>query len=288
VNAFSVLTPTSIGEALALLDANRDAEVIAGGTSLVNMMKQRLLAPEALVSLHRIAEQRGSTVTDDVLSLGALMSLRDVETDPLVRRHFPMLVETLREVASVRIRNMATLGGALAHGDPNQDSPATLMALDASVASATSDSERVRPLSEFYVDYYETQLEPGELITEVRIPLPASRSAGSFMKFLPRSKEDYGVVTVATRLALADDGRCDTCRIALGCVGMTVMRALDAEGSLEGERIVDAGIAEAARLAMAITEPVSDSRGSAEYKKKMVEVFVRRSLEKTLERLSAQ
>lgn len=287
MNAFSVLTPSTFAEAVKLLAAGDDMEVIAGGTSLVNMMKQRLLAPETLVSLHRVDEKRSSEIIDGALSLGALMTLRDAETDPLVREHFPVLIETLREVASVRIRNMATLGGALAHADPNQDTPVALMALDASVVSTGPGGEAVRSLSDFYVDYYETRLEPGELITDVLIPLPHARSASSFVKFLPRSKEDYGVVTVATHVALAEDGRCEACRIALGCVGMTVLRARDAEGSLTGESIDEALIEMAANLAMEITDPIADARGSAGYKKKMAGVFVRRALNQTLARLSA-
>ena len=287
MNAFSVLTPASIDEALAVLAANGEAKVIAGGTALVTMMKQRLLAPETLVSLHRVNDKRTAELTDGTLSLGALMSLRAIETDPLVCEHFPVLAETLRHVASVRIRTMATLGGALAHADPSQDTPVTLLALDASVVSATQSGERTRPLADFFVDYFETQLEPGELITDVRVPLPVPRSAGTFLKFLPQSKEDYGVVTVATTITLDAEGRCEDCRIALGCVGTTPLRARDAEGVVTGQVIDPAQIDAAANLAMEITDPISDTRGSAAYKKKMAGVFVRRALAQTLERLPA-
>ena len=151
--------------------------------------------------------------------------------------------------------------------------------------SAGPSGETIRALSDFYVDYYETRLAPGELITDVSIPLAPPRSASSFLKFLPRSKEDYGVVTVAVQVALAEDGRCVNCRIALGGVGMTVLRARDAEGTLTGEVIDAVLIDTAADLAMAITEPITDARGSDIYKKKMAGVFVRRALAQTLERL---
>lgn len=287
MNGFSVLTPGTIGEAIEFLAANGEAEVIAGGTALVNMMKQRLLAPDALVSLHRIGEKRTAEIVDGKLSLGALMTLREIETNPLVGAHLPVLAETLHEVASVRIRNMATLGGAIAHADPSQDTPVTLLALDAEVVSVGGSGERSQPLADFFVDYFETRLEPGELVTEVRVPLPPQRSASAFLKFLPRSKEDYGVVTVAATIALDGAGNCASCRLALGGVGMTVLRARDAEGSLVGSAIDAARMDAAAELAMAITDPISDTRGSAEYKRKMARVFVRRALARALERLPA-
>ncbi|MEE9255441.1 MAG: hypothetical protein V3U43_10920, partial [Pseudomonadales bacterium] len=143
------------------------------------------------------------------------------------------------------------------------------------------------PLADFFIDYFETRLEPGELVTDVRIPLPAPRSASTFVKFLPRCKEDYGVVTVATTITLDEERRCEVCRIALGCVGVTALRARDAEGLLTGQMIDDGQIQTAANLAMEITDPISDTRGSAAYKRKMTGVFVRRALSQTLERLSA-
>ncbi len=277
-----VLAPESATDVLALLAEDPDnTRVMAGGTALVTMMRQRLLSPERLLSLHRLPAFRHVEVSEGVLRIGALVPQRVVEGDALVRQNFPVLAETLAQASNIRIRNVATLGGAIIHADPNQDSLTTLLALDASVTLRSRGGQRTVPLATFFVDYYETGIEPGELLTEILLPLPAERFTATFRKFLPGAKDDYGVVNVAVAIQLRH-GRCVMARIALGCVGDTPLRALDAEAALLGQAPDAETIGLAAALAAGATDPVSDRRGSAAYKRQMTAVFVRRAIEALL------
>src|SRR5262245_58591254 len=170
MNAFDYRAPRSLDEALAILgEYGEDARVVAGGTALVTMMRQRLVQPRCLVSL-RDVQGLGRIEANGGLRLGALVTHREAEIAPLVRERIPVLAETFRRVATVRIRHMATIGGALAHGDPNQDPPVTLLALGATVNIRSARAAREVPLTEFFRDYYETALEPGELVTAVTVP----------------------------------------------------------------------------------------------------------------------
>lgn len=280
MNDFRLEAPNSRATALALIAKHTDsARLISGGTGLINLMKQRLAFPEMLVSLHRVPDLAGITVDDGVITIGALTRLADLERDSAIREHAPMLCATLTQVASPRVRAMATVGGAVAHGDPHQDTPAALIALDASAIAQSSSSEREIALHELYLDHYETTLEPNELITEVRIPVSAQPSAAAFIKFLPRSAEDYATVAVATRIDLDPQTRaCRQCRIVLGSVGSTPIRSTAAESLLTDSEVSAELIEQAAQRAAEDTDPMSDTRGSAEYKRDMTVVFVRRAL----------
>lgn len=286
MNAFDYLAPKTLQEALALLSEHgEDAKLIAGGTALLTMMKQRLLMPEILISVGDIAECREAAVVVGNMRLGGFMNHQQVMSHPLVAEHFPVLIETLKEVSSPRIRNMATLGGALAHADPNQDTLVTLLALQAKAVVQTRERTRTLPLTEFFVDYYETQLAPEEIITAIEIPLPPANTTSAYQKFLPRSLEDYGVVSVAATVT-GNEEHCEACQIALGCVGDVPVRATEAEALLVGQSLSDENIAQAADVAKAVTAPVSDSRGSSAYKKKMAGVFVKRVLTEARSRLN--
>jgi carbon-monoxide dehydrogenase medium subunit len=240
VSPFALETPATWKEALALLAEHGEAaKAIAGGTGLLNLMKQRLAFPEVLVSLHRVPDSDGIALADGSLVIGALARLAEVERHPAVRERLPMLAETLSEVASPRIRAMATIGGALAHADPHQDTPAALLALGASVRTMTRNGGRELPLETLYLDYYETCLDPAELVVEVRVPLPPAGSGASYLKFLPRSAEDYATVAAAA-LRLSRHGVCERCRIVLGSVGATPIRSGAAEALLAGEAVTEA------------------------------------------------
>lgn len=280
MNDFQLEAPDSRATALALIAEHTDsARLIAGGTGLINLMKQRLAFPELLVSLHRVPDLAGITLGDGVIKIGALTRLADLERDSAIRKHAPMLCATLTQVASPRVRAMATVGGAVAHGDPHQDTPAALIALDATAIAQSASGEREIALHELYLDYYETTLEPNELITEVRIPIPTQPSAAAFIKFLPRSAEDYATVAVAVRLDIDEQDRsCQQCRIVLGSVGSTPIRSSDAESIITGTKVSAELIEQAAQRAAKDTDPMSDTRGSAEYKRDMTVVFVRRTL----------
>jgi carbon-monoxide dehydrogenase medium subunit len=280
MNPFSYCSPDTLEEVLALLQEHgEDAKVMAGGTALVIMMKQHLVLPDVLISLDRLHGLDEVGEDNGTVRLGGLLTHRSAEINPLVRSRVPVLADTFRHVATVRIRNMATVAGSLAHADPNQDPPVTLLALDARVRLVSADGERDLGLEEFFTDYYETVLEPEELLTEVQIPLPQPHTGSAYVKFLPRSADDYATVGVATSVRVNPaTGVCEDCRIAMGCVGVTPLRAHQAEQLVRGHALSDALLREAGAAAQEITDPLSDTRGSAAYKRSMAGVFVRRAL----------
>jgi carbon-monoxide dehydrogenase medium subunit len=280
MNAFDYRAPRSLDEALALLqERGTDTRVVAGGTAFVTMMRQRLVRPGCLVSLRDVQGLDRIEATNGAVRLGALATHREAEVSPLIRERLPVLAETFRRVGTIRIRHMATVGGALAHADPNQDPPVTLIALDATVEIRRAGGRRELPLGEFFRDYYETVLEPGELVTAVTVPPQPAASGASFIKFLPRTADDYATVAVAATVTLEPDGeRCREARIALGSVGMTPLRGRAAERLLAGQRLAGGLLQEAGDAAKAAVDPLSDHRGSATYKREMTAVMVGRAL----------
>lgn len=281
MNTFSYLTPETQEEALQLMQQyGEDAKVMAGGTALVIMLKQRLVVPDVIISLDRLRHLDQITADNGALRIGGLVTHRNAELEPLLRTHVPVLAETYHHVATIRIRNQATVAGSLAHADPNQDPPITLLALDAQVQIASADGQREVALTDFFTDYYETVLAPEELITEVRVPLPQPHTGSAYCKFLPRSMDDYATVGVAATVRInPSDGTCESCRIAMGCVGVTPLRATRAENLIQGQARSDDLLREAGALAQDMTDPISDTRGSAAYKRSMAGVFVRRAVD---------
>jgi carbon-monoxide dehydrogenase medium subunit len=280
MHPFTFHTPASLDAALALLhEHGDDAKVMAGGTALVIMMKQRLVMPDVLISLHRVHDADRAEVTDGTLRLGSLLTHRAAEVSPVIRAHVPVLADTYRQVATVRIRNAATVGGALAHADPNQDPPVTLLALDAQVQLASQRGQRDVALTDFFTDYYETVLQPDELVTAIHVPLPQPHTGSVYVKFLPRTADDYATVSVAASVRVdPSTGVCADCRIAMGCVGVTPLRAHQAEALVRGQRQTEELLHAASAAAQEITDPLSDTRGSASYKRAMAGVFVHRAL----------
>jgi len=285
MNAFEYAAPRTLDDALAVLREHGDeARVIAGGTALVTMMRQRLVSPGYLVSLREIPGLGRIEVANGGVRIGALVTHREVETSPLVRERIPVLAETFRRVASVRIRHMATVGGALAHADPNQDPPVTLIALGSRVEIRGAGGGRELPVEDFFRDYYESALEPGEVVTGVVVPQLPAASGAAYVKFLPRTADDYATVAVAAIVTLESDGeRCLAARIALGSVGVTPLRARAAEALLAGQRL-GAGLLQAAGESVkGAVDPLSDHRGSAAYKREMAAVMVGRALSQAWE-----
>ena len=280
MNAFDYRAPRTVEEVLVLLrEHGDDARVIAGGTALVTMMRQRLVLPECLVSLRDVAGLGGIEATKGELRIGALTTHREMEVSPLVKDRLAVLAETFRRVATVRIRHMATVGGSLAHADPNQDPPVTLIALDAKVEVRGAAGRRELPLGTFFRDYYETALEPGEIITAVTVPPLPAASGAAYVKFLPRSADDYATVAVAAIVTLEADGqRCREARIALGSVAPTPLRAQAAEALLPGEQRDERLLRAAGEAAKGEVNPLTDHRGSAEYKREMTALMVGRAL----------
>lgn len=281
--SFTYREPASLDEALELLARDGDeAKVIAGGTGLVNLMKQRLVQPTYVIGLRRLAGL-SAVQHDGALRIGALCTHRTIETSSLIQTHVPLLTETFKHVASVRIRTVATIGGALAHADPNQDPPPALLVLDARVHLRSQQRDREVAISDFFTGYYETVMQSDELLTEVIIPTPPANSGTAFLKFLPQTHDDYATVAVAARVTL-DDSRMTDVRIALGAAAATPLRATAAEDALRGETPTPAVFREAAMLVTEAVDPTPDFRGSAAYKREMAGVFVQRALAQAVAR----
>ena len=282
---FDYQEPATLKKALVLLDKHGDdARAMAGGTSLLIMMRQRLLMPKVVVSLGRIPKfDRITFNAKGGLRIGAGARHRDVELSPVIKRHYPLLHETFHKVAQPRIRNMGTIGGNLACGDPLTDPGASLIALDAEVVLTNSKGQRTLRLDEFFIDYYQTALEPGELLTEIRVP-PPSRPAWAHIKFTPRSVEDFATVGVAVTLR-ARDGACEDVRLALNSVASTIVRAKQAEEVLRGKPLTDAAIREMGEIAATEVDPTDDNRGTAAYKRDLVKVLVCRAVQEAMQRI---
>ncbi len=282
---FEYLVPTSLDEACGLIQEHAgDAKLLAGGTALVMWLRMGLLSPKVVVDLERVPGLDG-IARDPAggLRIGAGVKHRDLELCPEVREHYPLLRETFRKVAQPRIRLMATVGGNLAHGDPLTDPGASFMALDAEVTLRSSRGERTLSVEDFFVDYYETALEPDEVLTSVRVPPPAG-PAWSHIKFTPRSEEDFATVGVAVTMT-GERHRCDDVRIALNSVSPTIFRARTAEDLLRGRDLTPERLEEAGAAAAAAADPIEDVRGSSDYKRDLVAVFVRRAVEQAAARL---
>ena len=284
---FEYHSPVSLEETFDLLERyGDDARMMAGGTALVLQMKHRFSHPGHVISLCRVPGLASITPEQDggppAVRIGALCTQRRIETDPIIAETLPLVSETFSQVATPRIRNMGTIGGGLVHGDPNQDPPPTLIALGASVTMTSAGGERVLPVEDLFIDYYETDAQPGEVLTSVSIP-PAPPGSGScYIKFLPRTADDYATVSVAVLVEPVEDNVCRDVRIILGSVGVTPVRAVDAESALRGQELTEANIRACAEAVRGAVDPLEDFRGSPAYKTDMAEVFTRRAIEQAL------
>jgi aerobic carbon-monoxide dehydrogenase medium subunit len=281
---FDYLQPKTLKSALILLEKHGDdARAIAGGTSLLIMMRQRLLLPKVVVSLADIPKfDRITYGAKNGLTIGAGARHRDIELSPEIKQHYPLLHETFHKVAQPRIRNMGTIGGNLAAGDPLTDPGASLIALDAEVVLTSRNAQRVMKLDQFFIDYYQTALNPGELLSEIRVP-PPSRGHWAHIKFTPRSIEDFATVGVALTLRMKN-GLCEDIRLGLNSVASTIVHATKAENVLRGWEVTDARLQELGEVAATEVDPMDDNRGSAEYKREMVKVLVTRAAHEALAR----
>ena len=275
---FTYLEPSNLDEALALLAQHGDeAKLIAGGTGLVNFMKQRLVRPRFVIGL-RALKPLAHVEEEGGLRIGALATLQSLATCEPVRRCAPLLAEACGHVATVRIRSMATIGGAMAHADPNLDTPPALMAMDGQIVARSQRGQRTIPTDRFFTGYYETVLAPDEIVTEILIPKQPAGSGTAFLKFLPATQDDYATVSVAARVVLNGNGTVAEARVALGAAAMVPVRASAVEAVLSGKAADETTFREAASLVLDAIDPIADFRGSAEYKRKMAVVHVRRAL----------
>jgi aerobic carbon-monoxide dehydrogenase medium subunit len=272
----------SVTEAVELLKAE-DSHLLAGGTSFVLLWRQSLLQPRHVVDIRRIPELSGLRRTPDGgLEIGATTTHRQAETSADVHAYCPALSETFGHVATIRIRNQGTIGGNLAHADPAQDPPPMLLALGASVVAHGPGGERVIPLDQFFVDYFETALRRDEVLTAIRCPPLVEGTRATYVKFLPRTQDDYATVAVGATLRLGADGRCEDVRIGLGSLASVPLRASNVEAALLGQHLTPTSVAEASELVRDEVDPLEDVRGSVRYKREMARVWVGRALTRLL------
>jgi aerobic carbon-monoxide dehydrogenase medium subunit len=284
--AFEYLRPKTIPEAIAFLQQYGDeAKILSGGQSLIPMMKFRLARPGYLVDINRIPGLSYIREEGGYLKIGGLTREADLEHSPLIRSKYPIILDTARVIADPQVRNMATLAGNLAHGDPANDHPATMLALGAQVVAIGPQGERVLPIETFFVTLFTTELQHDEIVSEVRIPVPPPRSGGAYLK-LERKVGDFATAGVAAQVTLDAAGACQRVGIGLTNVGATPIKASKAEEFLHGKKLDETTIAEAAQLASDAAEPSSDLRGPVDYKKGLVKELTKRALARAYERIN--
>ncbi len=299
--SFDYVVPNSVSEAVALLEQHGDeAKILAGGHSLIPVLRFRLASPSVLIDINRIQDLEYIQETDGTLHIGALTREAELDTSPLIARRYPILRDTSNSLADPVVRNWATVGGNIAHADPANDHPATMLALGASLVVEGPQGKRVIPIEEFFTDSaFETTMRPNEILTEIRIPAPTEQSGGAYEK-LKRKVGDYAIAGVAVyitfdnsgHVALDEHGRMTMAEgavvahagIGLTNVGSHPIKAHEAEQFLVGKPLDDGTIHKAAELAAAASLPSSDLRGSVEYKRAMVRTLCVRALRIALAR----
>lgn len=278
MRTFDLLQPTTLDEAVQLSAHHGDeARFVAGGAMLMILLRQRIVEPRYLIDLSGVPQLSGVALAADGLRLGAMTTIRAIERAPRFGEPFPVLAEAAHLVGNVRVRNVATIGGHLAQADVHLDLPPVLLALGASVEVRGHEGLRHLPLERFLVGYYETALGDGELLVSVNLPTAPPGLRGVYLKYCSLSPNDWPTVGVAAFLQ-ADDGRATDVRIVVGSVSDRPLRINAAEALLERERLSSRSIAEVGRRYAAAADPLSDVRGSAEYKRRMTDVFVQRAI----------
>lgn len=284
MKAFELLDPGTLEEAVALLDPeDPNIRAIGGGTALMLMMKTRLFRPTRLISLRRLngGLRRIEIDAEGSLRMGALATLAELEYSPLVAQSVPVMSRALRTLSNIRVRNVATVGGHLAHGDPHMDLPPILLTLGGKVRAVSTRGERWIDAGELFVGYYQTSLERDELIAEVAVPRQPADALAWYEKFTALSADDWPSVGVAVWLRMAG-GVVSEARVAISAATERPVRASGAETLLTGAAPSGDVFGQAAESAAAEVEPLADIRGSASYKREMVRVHVRRALENAL------
>ena len=281
---FEYYAPTSLGEAVRLLNENEEAKVIAGGQSLLPLMKLRLAAPTALVDITRISDLSYVRDEGDHVAIGALTTHDTVEHDETVVEKFAALHDAVVRIGDQQVRNRGTIGGSACHADPAADLPTALLALDAQFVIQGRQGARVVPASDFFVDVFATAVARDEILTEIRLPQLPPRSASAYIKHSLR-EADFAIALVGVALTLEGGDVCKEARLAIGSAGPTPMRAAGAEEYLRGKVIDEETIAKAAETALEGAEPPSDVHGSRGYRLEATKVLSRRAIKLALSRV---
>ena len=282
--SFEYLTPSKISDAIAMLQKHgEEAKILAGGHSLIPAMRLRLSEPGYLIDISGIRGLDYILEESGQLRIGAMTREASLEESQIVREKYSLLLDTAKMIADPSVRNLATVGGNLAHGDPANDHPATMLALGAIVVAEGPNGSREIGIDDFFPDFFTTALEPEEILTEIRIPSPPSGSGGAYLK-IERKVGDYAAAAVACQLNIDSGGSIQNIGIGLTNVGSTPIRASSAEQLLQGKNPEENMIAEAGRLSAADSEPMEDLRGSAEYKRALVNELTQRAIKLSLQR----
>lgn len=284
---FDLALPQSLDDCLKILaDHGGRAKLLAGGTDLLPQMKHGLLKPALVVDLSRIDRVRRVDNGSGGLRIGAAVTARELEVHPALGGAYRSIAESAALVGSLQVRNLATVGGNLCNAAPSADMAPPLVALEAQAVIAGAKGERRVPIADFFTGVRKTVLAPNELLVELIVPAPGPNSGGQYLRHTPRRELDIAVVGVASQLTMAN-GRCAKARIALASVAPTPVRATAAERALEGQAVTPELIERAATLAIEAAKPISDQRGSSEFRKHLVRVLTRRTLTTALQRASA-
>ena len=288
IRDFEYFAPKTLKEALTLLDKyGDDCKIIGGGQSLLILMRQGLVAPQYLISIKGLSELSYIKDTKEGLKIGALTTHRAIEKSPVIQKKFSVLAEMEQRLASIQTRNWGTIGGNLCHGEPAGDPAPVLIALKATLTTAGLKGERNMAVEDFSVDYFETALEPGELLTEIQVPAVPPHTGTAYTKFNV-IQSDLATVGVAVSITLgSSDGICQDIRIALGASAPTPMRAKKAEEVLRGKKITDDLLKKAGEVASTEAQPISDIAASEEYRRELVRVLVARVGKEALARAKA-
>lgn len=280
---FDYVAPKTLSEAVAALGQHENAKILAGGQSLIPLMRFRLAAPAVLIDLNRVEGLSYIDEKDGWLKIGAMTRESAVEYSEIVSEKYSLLADTAKVISDPIVRNMGTVGGNLANGDPGNDHPATMLAYGAEVVAVGPEGERIIPITSFFRGLYESDLAPNEILTEVRIPASKPRSGGAYLK-LERKVGDFATAAVAAQVELDADGNFTSVGIGLTNVGLTAIKATEAEDFLKGKTASDENIRQAAKLAADAAQPIADVRGSENYKRSLVKTYTIRALRMAVQR----
>jgi len=285
---FDYFCPDTLEGVIELLTRyGEDARVLAGGQSLIPLMKLRLASPKYLIDLDKLQDLSGISEQRNEVSIGALTRHAEIEESELVQSKLPLLHDAVTVVADVQVRNLGTLAGSLAHADPAGDLAPALLALGARINTVSSSGKTTLGMGELMVDAWSTSLGGDQVITEILVPIPPQGSGGAYLKF-ERRAGDFAVASIGVQLTLDQKGNCGDIVIAMGAVGVTALRAEKAEALLSNQPISDDLLKEAASVASAECDPFSDIRGSVEYKRHLIGVLLRRAVEVALRRAAGE
>jgi CO/xanthine dehydrogenase FAD-binding subunit len=280
---FDLLQPTTLTEALQMLSETPKAVPLAGGTNLLVNLRGGRETAETLLDLGRLDELSGIEVSGSDIVIGAMTTVAELRTSPVIAEQVPLLREACGLFAAPLVRNRATIGGNLVDASPAADLAPPLLALDAKLELRSVGGRRLVPIGEFFVSVRETVRRQDELLTAIRLPVPAQGERTAYRKLGLRKADAISVVSAAVKASFRDDGVCESVRIALGAVAPTPIRAWHAEATLKGTELTTEAASVAAKLAGETSQPIDDVRGSAEYRRREVEVLVRRCLSRLME-----